>query len=107
MKFVRILILALIYGVGIGLIIAAALIYGAMIAFLIGFFVVPFLLIVTGMLLRNRANGGSLFGRKKKADADKIDAGFECPYCGARFPFARKSCPTCGKDLNQRPARRR
>ena len=75
---------------------------GIQIATILGFIYVPFLALLLGRLIKNKAEHGSFFFEKEqKKTTEAIDSGYECPFCGARFSFKRISCPDCGKSLNK------
>lgn len=83
-------------------IVLAYLKIGFQIAVILGFVCVPFLALVIGRLIKNKAEYGQfLFIKEKKKETEALNSGFECPFCGARFSFKRISCPDCGKSLNK------
>ena len=72
------------------------------VAAVIGFVYMPFLVLIVGRLIKNKAEYGQfLFVKEKAKTTEALNSGFECPFCGARFSFKRISCPDCGKSLSK------
>lgn len=75
---------------------------GFQVAVVLGFVYVPFLALMLGRLIKNKAEHGQfLFVKEKAKKTETLNSGYECPFCGARFSFKRISCPDCGKSLNK------
>lgn len=75
---------------------------GFQVAVVLGFIYVPFLALMLGRLIKNKAEHGQfLFVKEKDKKTETLNSGYECPFCGARFSFKRISCPDCGKSLNK------
>ncbi len=102
MKNLKAILIILLIVAPIVAIIAAYITIGFQIAVILGFIYVPFLVLIIGRLIKNKAEYGHfLFITEAKKKTETLNSGYECPFCGARFLFKRISCPDCGKSLNK------
>lgn len=102
MKKLKPFLIILLIVAPIAAIVAAYITIGFQIAVVLGFIYVPFLALIIGRLIKNKAEYGRfLFIKEEKKKTEAINSGYECPFCGARFSFKRISCPDCGKSLNK------
>lgn len=81
--------------------VASALIFGAGGALLTLGVLSPLPITTVMRMVKFKNVNGYFFREKPKPENSEQTASgaYECPFCGSRFSFDRRSCPNCGKNL--------